>query len=465
MNQVIHPLGRVFIVGIGGAGMSALARILIAQGARVAGSDAKESRRIQKLRSLGIDVVIGHKREHLVGSSGVALFDTLCFSTAIPASNIERQTAEELGIRMLTRADLLLHVTRNSDVIAVTGTHGKTTTTSLLTLGLQYAGQDPSFVVGSELHDAGSNAHWGSGKYFAVEADESDGTFLKLQTQHAIITNIEADHLNYWETFERLENAFQDFVLGVKGFCFAAGDDAGVQSILEKNEVLRSKVMTYGFSDKNDYVIHPMSDSSAVHYKGAEIARFRLQIPGDHNILNATATLALAHALQLDVPKFVSGLESFTGTSRRFELKGQVANISVYDDYAHHPTEIRATLTAARNLVKNGKIIVAFQAHHYYRTALFSKEFGEALALADEVVVMEVFAPGEEFLPGSSGTTLAGNVRLAKDKVHFEPSWSMVPALLVKNALPGDFIFTLGAGEIGVMATDIVRELTDKYGD
>lgn len=465
MSGALHPLGRVFIVGIGGAGMSALARILIAQGAVVAGSDAKESRRIQTLRSLGIDVVIGHAKEHLIGATGVPRYDTVCYSTAIPPTNIERVTAEEQGLRLLTRAELLQHVTSRSDVLAVTGTHGKTTTTSLLTLGLQHAGQDPSFVVGSELHDAGSNAHWGSGNYFAVEADESDGTFLTLATHHGIVTNIEADHLNYWHTFEELENAFCRFIEGVTGVCVVSGDDPGVQALLHSHPSLRQKVVTYGFSQGNDYRIEVQGEGASVYVDDSELATFTLQIPGQHNISNATATLALAHIVGLDIQRFIQGLESFTGTSRRFELKGEVAGISVYDDYAHHPTEIRATLTAAREKVKDGKIIVAFQAHHYYRTALFSKEFGEALGLADEVVVMEVFAPGEEFIPGSSGTTLAGNVPLPKEKVHFEPSWSKVPTLLVQNAKPGDFIFTLGAGEIGMMTTDIVRELLLKYGD
>lgn len=465
MNAPVHPLGRVFIVGIGGAGMSALARILIAQGAIVAGSDAKESRRIQTLRSLGIDVFIGHTRDHLVGVSGVPRYDTLCFSTAIPPTNIERIAAEELGMRILNRAELLKIVTRNSQVLAVTGTHGKTTTTSLLTLGLQHAGQDPSFVIGSELHDAGSNAHWGSGKYFAVEADESDGTFITLDRQYGIVTNVEPDHLNYWKTFEELEKAFCSFIEGVKGMCVVSGDDSGVREILHSHPTLRQKVVTYGFAKGNDYEIHLEGQDAILYAKDVELAKLTLQIPGKHNISNAAATLALAHVLGLDIQRFVHGLESFTGTSRRFELKGEVAGICVYDDYAHHPTEIRATLTAAREKVKNGKVIVAFQAHHYYRTALFSKEFGEALGLADEVVVMEVFAPGEEFIPGASGVTLAGNVPLAPDKVYFEPSWSKVPTLLVKNATPGDFIFTLGAGEIGMMTTDIVRELLLKYGD
>lgn len=465
MINKVHPLGRVFIVGIGGAGMSALARILLAQGAIVRGSDAKDSRRIQKLRSLGIDVVIGHKRENLVGDSGVPLCDTICYSTAIPTTNVERVTATEFSIRSLTRAELLVQVTQGTDVLSVTGTHGKTTTTSLLTLGLQSAGMDPSFVVGSELHDAGSNAHWGSGRYFAVEADESDGTFLQLQTKFGIITNIEADHLNYWKSLEKLEAAFCEFIAKTQNQCVLYGDDEGIRKILRENPSFASKVKTYGISSDNDFQVKISEESAEVHDQDGVIAKFSLQIPGVHNILNASATIVLGHLLQLDMSRFVKGLESFTGTSRRFELKAQVADISVYDDYAHHPTEIRATLLAARDKVKDGKLIVAFQAHHYYRTALFSKEFGEALALADEVVVMEVFAPGEEFLPGSSGVTLASNVPLKKDCVHFEPSWSKVPALLVRNASPGDFIFTLGAGEIGLMSADIVRELKNKYGE
>ena len=465
-----HSLGRVFIVGIGGAGMSGLARLLHAQGAKVCGSDAKDSRRIQALIAEGITVHVGHEAKHLTDSSGNPSFDTIAASTAVPANNPELVRAKELEIKVINRAELLCALTNKYVVASVAGTHGKTTTTSMLTLILQSAGLDPSFAIGSELNESGSNAHLGTGDVFVVEADESDGTFLELNTKVAIITNVEPDHLNYWQTFDRLESAFVDFTkraMANHGLAIICIDDIGGLKLANDAKANGVQIKTYGQSESADYQVKLISHEKfgwkfEIQTKGKTLFIAELKVPGLHNVLNATGAAVAALELGADEKSVVRGLEMFSGTRRRFEFKGAVNAIRVYDDYAHHPTEIAATLKAAREVVGDGKIVVAFQAHHYYRTALFSKEFGASLGLADEVVVLEVFAPGEEFIPGSSGQTLADNVTLDKSHVIFEPSWSKVADHLVAKSNPGDIIMTLGAGEIGLLCPDVLEKLAAK---
>lgn len=466
-----HSLGKVFIVGIGGAGMSGLARLLHAQGAQVAGSDAKDSRRLQTLKAEGIEVFVGHDANHLLDGQGKAAFDTIAASTAVPATNPELVVANELGIRVLNRAELLCALTDNFVVASVAGTHGKTTTTSMLTLALQSAGMDPSFAIGSELNETGSNAYHGSGDIFVVEADESDGTFLALNTKIAIVTNVEPDHLNYWKTFEALEQAFVEFALKTSqnaGSVVVCLDDLGAAKLAKTTRSHGANVITYGQNSDADYQINLLSHENAGWLfslsKSAEpLLQVELKVPGKHNVLNASGAAIAALELGAEPNDVKRGLEMFSGTRRRFEYKGDVNAIRVFDDYAHHPTEIAATLQAAKDVAKGGKVLVAFQAHHYYRTALFSKEFGQALGLADDVVVLEVFAPGEEFIPGSSGQTLADNVTLDKSHVVFEPSWSKVADHLVSRAKPGDIIMTLGAGEIGLLCPEILQKLADIY--
>lgn len=464
-----HPLGRVFIVGIGGAGMSALARLLVSQGAHVAGSDAKDSRRLQALNALGIDVHVGHDANHLLDSEGKAVFDTIAASTAVPDTNPELTKAKDLGLNILDRAQLLCAITDNFEVLSVAGTHGKTTTTSMLTLALQSCGFDPSFAIGSELNESGSNAHLGSGKVFVVEADESDGTFLKLNTKIAIVTNVEPDHLNYWQSYEKLEAAFVEFSEKTKpnnGSAVICVDDEGGKKLAAGAKAVGVSVFTYGQTSDADYQIQLIDHKNFgwrfnVHNKGKKVLAAELKVPGVHNVLNATAAAVAALTLGGNPDEIAKGLEMFSGTRRRFEFKGKARGVRVYDDYAHHPTEIAATIRAAREVVGDGKLVVAFQAHHYYRTALFSKEFGQALGLADEVVVLEVYAPGEEFIAGSSGQTLADNVTLTKEHVVFEPSWSKVSSHLVERANSGDIIMTLGAGEIGLLCNEILEKLNE----
>jgi len=459
--------GHVHIVGIGGAGMSGIARVLLARGVHVSGSDAKESRRLTSLLPLGADVYVEHNALRMLQSGKP---DVLVISTAIPETNPEVQVAMQSGIPVINRATALAEIVTGSVGISVAGTHGKTTTTSMLTVVLQHAGLDPSFVIGSEMNESGSNAHSGSGKHFVVEADESDGTFLKLPTTAAIVTNVEPDHLNYWGTFAELEQAFIDFVVNASsgdGFSVVCGDDAGAKKVADAATELGARVITYGTNASNDAVVEMLTSESAgsvfaVTYLGQTYGPINLVVPGEHNALNATAAFVTAIELGVSAKVAGEGLARFTGTHRRFEFRGEVAAVRVFDDYAHHPTEIAAVLRAARTVVGSGRVLVAFQAHHFYRTALFSKEFGEALGLADFVVVLEVFAPGETPIPGASGSVMASNVPLSDDAVVFEPSWSAVPATLVEHAQAGDIIMTLGAGDIGMMCPQILELLSGR---
>lgn len=458
----LTSLGRVHIVGIGGAGMSGIARVLSARGVEVHGSDAKDSRRLQALRMLGIDARVGH------GSQVDA--DTVIVSTAIPVNNPERVYAREHAIPVLSRAEALAAIMSGYTGIAVSGTHGKTTTTSMLTVALQQCGADPSFVIGSELNESGSNAHVGTGAEFVVEADESDGSFLALPAEVGIVTNVEPDHLDHWGEFADLEKAFDDFGRGIGdrgGFMVVCADDPGALELADRLLTSKVDVRTYGeHADATVRMVDVRRGEQGwcfdIVVDGVRQGDVALKVPGRHNALNALAAYTAATGLGYAPVDVRAGLEGFSGTRRRFDFKGEVSGVRVYDDYAHHPTEIEATLRAAREVVGDGRIIVAFQAHHYYRTAMFVREFGAALGLADVAVVLEVFAPGEEPIPGASGQTLAANVPLPPHDVVFEPSWTAVAAALADRAESGDIVMTLGAGDIGMLGAEVIEILRDR---
>jgi UDP-N-acetylmuramate--alanine ligase len=466
MSVPVSELGVVHIIGIGGAGMSGIARILVERGVTVSGSDAKDSRRLAALKAIGVTTHVGHDAGYVSNA------DTVIFSTAIPETNPERKAAQSRGLRILNRAEALAAIMAGSRGVAVAGTHGKTTTTSMLTVALQHCGADPSFAIGSELNESGSNAHIGSGDIFVAEADESDGAFLFLPAVAGIVTNVEADHLNHWGTFEAVEQGFVDFVTGINrhhGFTVVCADDPGAARLATKARALNADVRTYGESADADYrivnaVLEGRGWAFDISTHGEVIAHIRVQVPGKHNALNATAAFVAGIGMGMDPTAMAEGICGFTGTRRRFDFKGEARGIRVFDDYAHHPTEIDATLRAARDVAGNGSVVVAFQAHHYYRTAMFTKEFGEALGLADQVVVLEVFAPGETPIPGASGQTMASNVPLPREQVVFEPSWSAVARHLVDRAQPGDIIMTLGAGDIGLIGLEVLDLLRETRG-
>ncbi len=458
-----EQLGRVHFIGIGGAGMSGIARILRARGLPVSGSDAKDSRALAALRALGADVHVGHRAEQVAGA------DTVVVSTAIRETNVELVAAREAGARVLHRAQALASTTLGRRLIAVAGTHGKTTTSSMLTITLQSCGADPSFAIGGNLNESGVNAHDGTGELFVVEADESDGSFLEYSPQVAVVTNVEADHLDHYGTAEAVHAAFDAFarLLPDDGVLVVCADDPGSRALGERARDEGRRVRTYGAADGADLRVDhwaptgPMSRWDAV-WRGRRLGSVTVSVPGRHNALNSAAVLAAGLELGFPFADLRLGIERFVGTRRRFEAKGSAFGVRVFDDYAHHPTEIAATLAAAREVAGEGRLVVAFQPHRYSRTQAFRADFGRALAAADEVVVMEVYSAGEDPIPGASGASVAAAVPLPDERVCFEPSWSSVPARLAERARPGDLVLTLGAGDVTMLGPEVLELLTER---
>ncbi|MGA1092322.1 MAG: UDP-N-acetylmuramate--L-alanine ligase [Candidatus Nanopelagicales bacterium] len=467
MAPTLEGVTRVHLIGIGGAGMSALARLMLAQGVPVSGSDAKESRRLAALRALGAQVHVGHGIECLDGEPAASV---VVASTAIPPTNPEVVEARRRGLPVWTRAEALNAVMAGREPIAIAGTHGKTTTTSMVTVALQACGEDPSFAIGSELQSSGTNAHWGSGPHFVVEADESDGSFLAITPKVAVVTNVEADHLDHWADLASIEDAFVRFCVATKdvdGVAVLCADDPGARRVADRARAEGVRVVTYGqAADADVRIADPVARergwSFAVVDHGVRRGTASLQVPGLHNALNAVAAWTVASVLGAPVAEAAEGLAEFTGTQRRFELRGQVDGIRVYDDYAHHPTEVEVTLRAAREVAGKGRVVVAFQSHRYTRTSVFARDFGVALGLADEVIVLEVYSAGEQPIPGASGEVIAAAVPLAAERVHFEPSWAQVPRVVAERARPGDVVLTMGAGDVGLLAPEIVELLRER---
>jgi UDP-N-acetylmuramate--alanine ligase len=453
MTQHVH------FVGIGGAGMSGIARIMLARGYVVSGTDAKDGREVAALRALGATVHVGHDAAYVAGA------DTVVVSTAIRPGNPELLEAERRGLRVIRRAEALAEVMRGRRGVAVAGTHGKTTTTSMLTVAAQHCGVDPSFAIGGSLAESGVNAHDGTGDLFIAEADESDGSFLALEPLVAVVTNVEPDHLDHYADAAAVDEAFREFLGRVRpeGFVVACADDPGSARLAAYGRDAGLDVRTYGESEGADLRLDKlMLDDGAradVVHLGRRLGALRIPLPGRHNAANAAAALLAGLGLGLPWADLREGLAAFTGTRRRFDLKGSGRGVRVYDDYAHHPTEIRATLAAARQVAGEGRLVVAFQPHRYSRTAAFRQEFGQALALADDVTVLEVYPAGEDPVPGASGASVAAAVPLPADRVRFEPSWSAVAAVLASRAQPGDLVLTLGAGDVTMIGPEVVALL------
>ncbi|HTE73185.1 MAG TPA: UDP-N-acetylmuramate--L-alanine ligase [Actinomycetes bacterium] len=455
-----EELGRVHFVGIGGAGMSGIARIMLARGLPVSGSDAKDSVALAALRALGATVHVGHAAEN-VGAA-----DTVVVSTAIRPSNPELLAADQRGLRVIHRATALASVMVGRRAVAVAGTHGKTTTTSLLTVAIQHCGADPSFAIGGNLNESGANAHNGSGDVFVAEADESDGSFLLYSPYAAIVTNVEPDHLDHYGTGEAVAEAFERFAerLEPGGFLVACADDAGSARLAEMARAGGVDVRTYGESVGADLrldglVTRGLGSSFEAVLRGRRLGRVELRLPGRHNALNAAAALAVGVGLGFPVERLREGLASFSGTRRRFEHKGTVGGVRVYDSYAHHPTELSADLAAARDVADGGRVVVVFQPHLFSRTKFFAEDFGRALGLADEVVVMDVYAAREDPVPGVTGALVAAAVPLPPQQVVFEPSWSAVAGHLADRAKPGDVVITCGAGDVTMIGPEVLARL------
>lgn len=458
-----EDLGRVHVIGIGGVGMNGLARLLVTRGIPVSGSDMREWPMLDTLRALGAKIYLGHSESHLDG------VDTVIYSTAIKNDNIELAEARRRGLRVLHRAEALVTAMTERTVIAVAGTNGKTTTTSMMTNVLQHAGADPSFFIGGELAGAGFGGHHGSGEHFVIEADESDKTFLLYRPTVEIVTNIEADHLDTYGDLAGVEAGFAEFAdrLTDDGFLVVCADDPGAMRLAEYAKANGRTVHTYGHADGADLrLVDFESDITGSTYQavldGQTVGFVRINVPGPHIALNSGGALLAALRLGQPAQVAIEALAGYRGVRRRFELKGVVDGVRVYDDYSYHPTSMRAQLETVRQVTGDGRLIVVFQPYRLYRTLAFEDGIAAALDLADEVIVMEVFCPGEDRQPGQGGASLARAISLPSGAVTFEPSWSEVPLEVARRAKPGDLVLTMGAPPISMMGEEILGALSDR---
>ncbi|MGH3202861.1 MAG: UDP-N-acetylmuramate--L-alanine ligase [Streptosporangiaceae bacterium] len=479
-------LGRVHFTGIGGAGMSGIARIMLARGIGVSGSDAMPSAMLDDLHAQGARVHVGHAAGNL-GDLGPG--DTLVLSSAIRADNPELAEATRRGLRVMHRAAALASVMAGRRVVAVAGTHGKTTTTSMLTTVLRDCGADPGYVIGGVLLETGLGAEDGAGMDFIAEADESDGSFLLLSPDVAIVTNVEADHLDHYGSLAEIEAAFATFGSRVASLVLTCADDPGAEAVAARLESQSpQRVRRYGESVRADYRLSDLhaqglATSFAVtadHSPFGEIfAQLTVHVPGRHNALNAAAAFAAAVELGFAPPRVTAALARYQGARRRMELKGEADGVRVFDSYAHHPTELAADLRAARDIVAvgsgghggvvppgasraNGRVIAIFQPHLYSRTRIFAAEFGAALGLADEAVVLDVYAAREDPEPGVTGRLVADAV--PGGRALFLPDRTQVAPLIARIAEPGDVVWTMGAGDVTALGPQLVEAIRRRHG-
>jgi len=452
---------KIHFIGIGGAGMSGIARIMLAKGFSISGSDKNDSSLLTSLKALGAVIFIGHDAQNL----GQA--ELVIVSSAIAEGNPELAAAKAKNIPVVQRANALAWLMSESTSIAVAGTHGKTTTTAMLTVALQSAGLDPSFAIGGTINTAGTNAHSGSGSIFIAEADESDGSFLAYQPTGAIITNIELDHVDHFANEAAVFEVFEQFVSSIKqdGFLVACGDDPGVKTLLKRINRSDLRIFLYGKDENNDFrmskiALAPTTSTASISNTGKKLGELQLSLPGEHNLLNSLAAFAAATAVGAAEDKLIIGLKSFTGTRRRFELKGEVGGVKVIDDYGHHPTELTVTLIAAKNLAQSGRVLVVFQPHRYSRTAAFAPAFATALQIADFTFLLEVYAASEKPISGVSSLLIAKNMTAAQ--VKFEPSMLTVVSEVAAMAKSGDVIITLGAGDVSSLGEPILQALSSR---
>jgi UDP-N-acetylmuramate--alanine ligase len=450
---------RVHFIGIGGAGMSGLARISLSHGITVSGSDAKDSSVVKALQALGATIATSHAASNVDGA------DLVVYSTAISPSNAELMRAQELGLSTLTRAAALSILMSESKSIAVAGTHGKTTTSSMMAVALQACGADPSFAIGGTITASGSNAHRGTGEIFVAEADESDGSFIEYHPYAAIVTNVEHDHVDFFATPEDVAQAFKDFAATINkdGFLTYCADDLGAKALA--TTVKTCALISYGIDESCDLrldsiELEAMGSRARAIWRGKVVGFIELQVPGHHNLLNAAAVLATGLNLGYPAPELLTGLAVFRGTGRRFELIGTVHGVRVIDDYGHHPTEIDVTLKAARRFAGDGRLIVIFQPHRYSRTKAFSAQFAKALDMADWAIVLEVYAASEKPIAGVTSRLITD----AMSHGEYIPNFIEVTDSVIDLAQPQDVIITLGAGDVSSLAPIIVDGLSRRFG-
>jgi len=456
---VFSSIKKIHFVGIGGIGMSGIAEILLDQGFTVTGSDRAASENTDRMKELGAGVFIGHEAKNV--SPDV---DALVYSSAVAPDNPELQEAQRRKIPVIRRAEMLAEVMRLKYGIGIAGTHGKTTTTSMVGLILIEGGVDPTVIVGGRLRGlAGSNARLGKGQFIVVEADEFDRSFLSITPTIAVLTTLETDHLDCYRDLEDIKSAFIQFASKVPfyGFVVLCLDEPALQDIMPK---LKKKIITYGLNGQADLqavdIAHRQNVTRfVVLYGGKELGDVELQIPGKHNVQNALAAIAVGLEVGIPFAKVKAGIEKFTGVFRRWELKAEVGGVTVIDDYAHHPTEIRATLAGAKAGWRR-RVICVFQPHLYSRTRDFYDEFGRAFFNADVLVLTDVYPAREEPIQGVSGELIVNAAReFGHKNVTYVPDKKDIPAYLLKIKRPGDIIITMGAGDIWKFGEEFIKNL------
>jgi UDP-N-acetylmuramate--alanine ligase len=452
-------LGRVHFVGIGGAGLSGIATIMHERGIVVSGSDAVGSPAVDRLRRSGIDVREGHAADHVRGA------DTVVVSTAVDDDNEEVAYAVDHRLRLWPRSAAMASLMPGADVIAVSGTDGKTTTTAMLAAIMVAGGRDPTYAIGSSLQGSGVSAAAGSGRDFVVEADESDGAFLAYPARGVVVTNVRADHLDYYGTADAYVDAFERFVAQVPpdGFVVRGVDDPG-SAQLGRRGTVQAAVIGAGLAPTadvraTDVRLDADGSSFAVSRAGVQQGAVRLRIPGEHYVVDATCAVAAALQVGVRFDAIADALAGFAGVSRRMEPKGSAAGVRVYDSYAHHPDEIRADLAAARRLAGDGRLVVCFQPHLVSRTRAFGAQLGDALSAADRVVVMDVYAARERVDPDVTGRLVFDALTVPPGSAVYEPDAGAVVAALRRLAEPGDLVITLGAGDVTDIGPRLLHNL------
>jgi UDP-N-acetylmuramate--alanine ligase len=460
VKKIYKKFNHIHMIGIGGTGMSGIAEVLLNLGYEVSGTDIAYNVAIRRLRRLGAKVSIGHKADKVEGA------DVVVVSSAIKEQNVEVQESRRRKIPVIPRAEMLAELMRMKYGVAVAGSHGKTSTTSMIAQVLETANYDPTVVVGGRLNTVGGHGKLGEGDFIVAEADESDRSFLYLSPFIAVLTNLDEEHLDQYKTIDEIKNTFVYFANKVPFFCpvILCLDDSNLQNLIPS---LERRIITYGFSTHADvFVKEPQfekfSSTSTVFWKGEKLSELKLNVPGTHSILNAMAAICVGMDLEIRPSLIFEGLEKYKGSGRRFELKKKVGDIMIIEDYAHHPTEIKATLEAAKKGWSR-RVVGVFQPHRYTRLSLLMKSFSTSFNQADVLILTEIYPAGEKAIPGVTGERLYQKVLDSGHKnVLFEPKMKKIPALVKKIVQPEDMVIIMGAGNIYRIIPDITKSLEGK---
>ena len=458
---MFERIKHIHFVGIGGIGMSGIAEVLLNLGYKVSGSDMKESDTTERLRKLGGEIAIGHRAENITSPHVVVI------SSAVKNDNVEVVSAREKQVPVIPRAEMLAELMRLKYGVAIAGAHGKTTTTSMVATVLAAGGIDPTVVIGGKLNSLGTNAKLGQGEFLVAEADESDGSFLKLSPTIAVVTNIDAEHLDYYKDIDEIKAAFLTFInkvpfYGVSVLCL---DQPHIQALIP---FLEKRYLTYGMSTQADYQardisLRPLGSTFKVLHHNQDLGSFELAVPGAHNIANSLAAIAVARELDVDLEIIRKALKEFSGVQRRFQIKGEAQGILIVDDYGHHPTEVKATLAAAATGMER-RVVVLFQPHRYTRTQHLLEEFFTAFNQADKLIVMDIYAAGEKPIPGVTGQALYEGIKKHGHKdVSFIPEREKIVDHLATALKKGDLLITLGAGDVWKLGEQVLEKL--QHGD